>query len=372
MILQSISILNFRNLEPVSSGFGKGFWVVLGANGQGKSNFLEAIHVLCMGRSRRTDRDKDLIRSYEKWFSVNGKFIREERGSLELSVRITPEGKKELSVFGTQAQRLASYVAEAACVMFTSEDVEVILGDPSGRRLFLNEALSQTSQGYLFDLARYRRALDQKRSILRDVRERLASVDSLDIWDQQLADYGGRVCARRERYLRMLNREAGALYERLSGAAEEMTLEYHPSVRAPEALEQWPDAMAQALREKRPDEVARGITLVGPQRDDILIKIRNLEARSFASRGQARTAALALRLAQARIAKEQTGEWPLILMDDVFAELDADRRGLLAEVAMEAEQVFASAASLSDLPDLGEAVAGRILVSAGQLQVENA
>lgn len=370
MHLQSISILNFRNIEPFSSGFGKGFWAVLGANGQGKSNLLEAIAMLCSGRSRRTERDRETIRMHETWMSLDGTLEREMRGEARLSVRLTPEGRKELTVFGAPVGRLAKYITEASCVVFSSEDVEIVLGEPTLRRQYINEAVSQASHGYIYDLSRYRRALEQKNSALKLVRERLAPPDSLDVWDAQIADYGGRVCARREKFIRGLARLAADTYGRLSDSAESLAVSYDPSVPAPEALEEWPRALADALRGRRQEEIARGVSLVGPQRDDLKMDIGGLTARSFASRGQARTAALALRLSQASLAREQTGEWPIVLMDDVFSELDSRRRELLAAVASEAEQVFATAASASDLPDLDAVLAGRVLVERGALRVE--
>jgi len=370
MHLQSISILNFRNIEPFSSGFGKGFWAVLGANGQGKSNLLEAIAMLCSGRSRRTERDRETIRMHETWMSLDGTLEREMRGEARLSVRLTPEGRKELTVFGAPVGRLAKYITEASCVVFSSEDVEIVLGEPTLRRQYINEAVSQASHGYIYDLSRYRRALEQKNRALKLVRERLAPPDSLDVWDAQIADYGGRVCARREKFIRGLARLAAEMYARLSDSAEPLAVSYDPSVPAPEALEEWPRALADALRGRRQEEIARGVSLVGPQRDDLKMDIGGLTARSFASRGQARTAALALRLSQASLAREQTGEWPIVLMDDVFSELDSRRRELLAAVASEAEQVFATAASASDLPDLDAVLAGRVLVERGALRVE--
>ncbi len=370
MHLQSISILNFRNIEPLSAGLDTGFWAVLGSNGQGKSNLLEAIAMLCSGRSRRTERDRETIRMHESWMSLDGTVEREMRGEARLSVRLTPEGRKELSVFGAPVGRLAKYITEASCVVFSSEDAEIVLGEPTLRRQYINEAVSQASHGYIYDLSRYRRALEQKSRALKQVRERLSPPDSLDVWDAQIADYGGRVCARREKFIRILARLASEIYGRLSDSAEALAVSYDPSVPAPEALEEWPRALAEALHSRRQEEIARGVSLVGPQRDDLKMEIGGLLARPFASRGQARTAALALRLSQASLAREQTGEWPIVLMDDVFSELDARRRELLAEVAAEAEQVFATAASESDLPDLSAVLAGRVSVAKGLIRVE--
>lgn len=370
MHLQRITVLNFRNLEPCSLELGPGFWAVLGDNGQGKSNFLEACGVLCSGRSHRTERERDLARRGERWFTVEGRIWREQRGPVDLAVRLTPEGRKELLANGSRSPSQTVYAREASSVRFSSDDVEIVRGEPSLRREFLNEAASLVSQGYVYDHNRFRRALEQKSRALRDIRERQASEASLDVWDAQLADYAGRVCARRERLLRELAPLAAGLYARLSGGEEELKLSYSPDVPAPASLEDWPGAIAAALSARRKEELERGIPLTGPQRDDVSIVIGGMDARAFASRGQCRTAALALRLAQARLVLEQTGEWPLLLMDDVFAELDDRRRRLLMESASAAGQTLAAAASLSDLPGPEVAFAGRIRVSRGMLSRE--
>lgn len=369
MYLRGISIQNYRNLEPVSMALGQGFWAVLGENGQGKSNLLEAVSVLCMGRSRKAGRDRDLVRFGESYMRLEGRFSREHRGDLESAVRVSEEGK-ELLLFGSAVTRLAKFIGEASCVLFNSNDVEMVLGEPSGRRLFLNEALGQVNQAYLFDLGRSRRALEQKNRALKDVRKGFAPASSIGIWDSQLSQHGGRVCARRDAFLRRLGDEAARLYTRLSGGAEELETRYVPSAGVPDDPERWAEQIAERIAERKQDEILRGISLVGPQRDDFTMTLDGADVRSFASRGQARTAALALRLAQCRIAFEDTGEWPIVLLDDVFAELDVSRRQLVAELAGEAQQVFASSASESDLPPEMQPAPGVIRVCRGSVAIE--
>ena len=221
MYLKAISIQNYRNLEPVSMALGQGFWAVLGENGQGKSNLLEAVSVLCMGRSRKADRDRDLVRFGDSFMRLEGRVSREKRVDSESVVRVSEEGK-ELLLFGSAVTRLAKFIGEASCVLFNSNDVEMVLGEPSGHRLFLNEALGQVNQAYLFDLGRCRRALEQKNRALKDVRKGYAPASSIGIWDTQLSQHGGRVCARRDAFLRRLGDEAARLYTRPSRGAEEL------------------------------------------------------------------------------------------------------------------------------------------------------
>lgn len=367
MYLKGISIQNYRNLQPASIALGPGFWTVLGSNGQGKSNLLEAISVLCMGRSRKADRD--LVRFDAGFMRLEGKFSREVRGDLESVVRISPQGK-ELLLFDSPSVRISRFIGEASCVLFNSGDVEMVLGEPSGRRLFLNEALGQISQPYLADLGRSRRALEQKNSALKGVRQRAALPSSLDIWDRQLVMHGARVCARRQSFLERLGAQAASLYAELSGGGEALSLVYCPSSGVPGPDVRWEDHIASTIAARRGEEIARGISLVGPQRDDFTMKLDGADVRSFASRGQARTVALALRIAQSALAFEDTGEWPILLMDDVFAELDAARRQTVAALCSRAQQVFASAASETDLPDVRQYAPGVIRVARGAVGVQ--
>lgn len=263
MYLKGISIQNYRNLEPISIALGKGFWAVLGENGQGKSNLLEAVSVLCMGRSRKASRDNDLIRFGESFMRLEGRFSREQRGDLESVVRVSEQGK-ELLLFGSAVTRLAKFIGEASCVLFNSNDVEMVLGEPSGRRLFLNEALGQVNQAYLFDLSRCRRALEQKNRALKDVKKGYALASSIGIWDSQISQHGGRVCARRAAFLGRLGDEAARLYSRLSSGAEALETRYAPSAGMPDDPERWAEQIAERIAERKQDEILRGVSLVGP------------------------------------------------------------------------------------------------------------
>lgn len=323
--------------------------------------------MLLAGRSRRTEKDRELISFEADWFRLEGKLEREEQGEVELSVRLTPEGGREMFVYGSKVPRLSTYMAESGCVYFDSNDVELILGEPTWRRQFLNEGVSAVSPGYLADLARYRRVLEQKNRLLKDIRAGLAPVSALDMWNPQVAEYGSRLCHRRQAWLEGLSGMAGELYTLLSDGREDLALQYAPSVPAPETEGDWQGVFLEVLEKVKRDEAQRGVALVGPQRDDMTVLISGRPARSFASRGQARTAALSLRLAQARLARERTGQWPVLLMDDIFAELDPLRRRLVAEAAAEAQQVFAAAASQADLPELPSGLAGRLDVSGGTI-----
>lgn len=323
--------------------------------------------MLLAGRSRRTEKDRELVSFESDWFRVEGKLEREERGEVDLSVRFTPESSREMLVYGSKVPRMSSYMAESGCVFFDSTDVELILGEPTFRRQFLNEGVTAVSPGYLTDLARYRRVLEQKNRLLKDIRAGMAPVTALDMWNPQVAQYGSRLCHRRKTWLEGLSGIAGELYSLLSESREDLALQYAPSVTAPDNEEGWQESFLEALEKVKRDEAQRGVALVGPQRDDITVLISGRPARSFASRGQARTAALALRLAQARLARQRTGEWPVLLMDDIFAELDPLRRRLVAEAAAEAQQVFAAAASQADLPELPSGLAGRLDVSGGTI-----
>ncbi len=178
------------------------------------------------------------------------------------------------------------------------------------------------------------------------------------------------MCARRARFVRQIGGLAEGLYSEISGGGEPFSLSYEPTVPAPESAEQWPAVLADAIHARRQDEITRGVALIGPQRDDLKITINEMDARSFASRGQARSAALAFRLAQAQLTFDLTQEWPVLLMDDVFSELDSSRREVLGNLAARAEQALATAAAETELPGMDSGWAGRIVLEQGCLSVE--
>jgi DNA replication and repair protein RecF len=355
--LRTLRLVNFRNYGEEEFAPGGRLNLLLGPNAQGKSNLLEAIYLLATGRSYRGAPDGDLVRWGTGGFAIRGR-VERTYGETTLEVSYQSDGRKQIRVNGADLRRLSELFGYLTIVIFSPEDLQLVKGGPAHRRRFLDLELAQSDPAYRQDLIDYQQVLLQRNSLLRQA----ASPAELLAWNDQLVALGGRVQAKRARAVRRLSPLAGAAHRRITAGQEELRLSYLPAAgpgagrsEAGEAeagwsSEDWRARLACQLKKVRAAELRRGLTLLGPHRDDLLLSINEAEARSFASQGQQRTAALAVKLSELAFLREETGESPLLLLDDVLSELDAERRRFLLEAAGEQTQVFVTTASPRALP----------------------
>lgn len=357
MFVERLELAEFRSYESLSLEFGAPLGLIAGGNGQGKTNLLEAIALLAGGRSPRTARDGEMVRRGTPEAAVRGLVRRTQRESVALAVGIRADGAKTVKVGGLP-RRLGELIGELTAVLFLPDDLALVSGAPERRRAFLNGALGQIDRRYLTALGRYRQALRQRNELLRTAEQRRLDEALLLVYDDQLAAEAAVLMAARVEFIAALGREAAAVHARLSGG-ERLRLEYQPSVPLPEATDEPALAaqVAEHLVAARSRELRRGITLVGPHRDELALELDGRSARQFASQGQQRTAALALKIAELRCLTAAAGEPPVLLLDDVLSELDAGRRREVMGLVDEAEQVLitASDAALFDRALLGGA-----------------
>lgn len=236
-------------------------------------------------------------------------------------------------------------------VIFSGADVDMVKGEPSRRRRFLNLEISQVSPGYVYALGRYKRVLDQRNNLLKSIKSGTASSGALRIWDSQLAGYGAAVIARRVEFVNLISAAASRIYGLLSGGSEALGIAYRPSldIEAKATEQDIADQFASSLAARAESDVARGTTGLGPHRDDVLLKVDNLPAREFASQGQQRTAAIALKLAEIELVENYVGEPPVVLLDDVMGELDELRRAQVLELTTGRCQTLLTTTHLSDI-----------------------
>ncbi len=324
MRLTELRLRDFRNYASLDASFGEGVTVVHGPNAQGKSNLLESVYTAAMGRSPRAGVDAEVIR-----FGQERAYVRASAGGarahvLEVAVdRAT--GEKRIKVNGVPARR-GQLLGRLAVVLAGPLDDEVIRGVPRYRRRVLDAALSQVSPSYFFALTRYVRVVRQRNRLLREA----VRGTELSPWDEQLIELGAALIERRRGFVEALARRARARHARIAGGGEELEVTYVCSAGDGDERR----ALASALAIRRSEELRRGTSLVGPHRDDLRLAINGIDLRTFGSRGQQRTAALSLRLAEAEMLRDELGEWPVLLLDDVLADLDRARQAfLLREVA---------------------------------------
>lgn len=328
-----VALADFRNYSAAAVEPAPGLNAIVGPNGQGKTNLLEAIHLCATGRTLRGRRDGQAVRFGAQEATVRGTFGPPES---DVEVRIPAEGRKTVLWNGSRLPRAADLAGRAPCVCFTATSLEIVDGPPEERRTFLDSESSQLYPSYVSVLAEFKRALLQRNSMLRAWREHgLAPEGQMDVWDAALARRGAEVRSHRRRWTAKLADEVGAAY-RAVGGTEEVVLEYKPSDEASGA-----DELAALLAKSRHSDRDRGATQVGPHRDDLAIRAEGALARDFASQGQRRSLVLALKLAVYRRIASDTGRLPVLLLDDVFSDLDAGRRAaLMAEALGSGGQVF--------------------------------
>ncbi|HLW48043.1 MAG TPA: DNA replication/repair protein RecF [bacterium] len=333
MWLAELRLRDFRNYAHLDLAFDRGMTALVGANAQGKSNLLEAVYTVSLGRSPRASADVELVRFGQDRAYVRAE-VREPRGDvLEVAVdRAT--GEKRLKVNGVVVRR-GQLLGRMAVVLAGPLDGEVVRGAPGARRRVLDAALSQASPSYYFTLTRYLRVVRQRNRLLGEG----AAGSALEPWDEQLVTLGATLIERRRVFVRALAGRAALRHARIAGGAEQLDIAYACTADLPGEEDTGGTGddravLARALARYRGEELRRRTSLAGPHRDDLRITVNGIDLRTFGSRGQQHTAALSVRLAEAELLREELGTWPVLLLDDVLADLDAARQiSLLREVA---------------------------------------
>ena len=325
MRLCAHKLRGFRNIAAAEFHPAEGVSVICGENGQGKTNLLESVFLLTGAKSFRRAKDKELIGKNSEGFAViESVFIAEDRRQ---TLRLTVSDKGRMASLNKAGERKASeHAGKFCCVVFSPEHLELVKGTPAERRRFLDTALCQLSSRYHAALREYTRLVQQKNTLLKDARGISAAFDMLDIYDEQLADVALFLSSTRRSFIEKLQLHAAEAYGDVSGEREMLSLGYIATL-GDTAAER--EAVLLQLRGARTDDLRAGFSTVGPHRDDMAIFLNGDAARVFASQGQQRTAVLALKLAEAELFRESLGETPVLLLDDVLSELDANRQQFL-------------------------------------------
>ena len=390
--LRELVLVNFRNYVRLALAPGAGITVLRGDNGQGKSNVLEAVYFLATTRSPRAGSDRELVhwrarRDTIPFARLEARVAREElelhleiliRAEADPSGAAPPDGAATVPAIATVAKQIkvnglptkaVDLVGQVNVVLFTPDDVALVAGPPAGRRRYLDITSSQVSGLYLLPLQRYNRVLVQRNHLLRQVRERRQSRDTLDFWTGELVAAGTAIVAHRLEMVADVNQALAPLFRHLSGTQQRLGLVYHPTsnptaptdasangvdpqMAKPERpiLEELAERYAERVRELLGREIEQGVSLVGPHRDDLSFVVDGVDLHTYGSRGQQRLAVLALKLAEGEYMRAQTAERPILLLDDVLSELDPARRGFVLEQAGREGQTFITTTDLADFP----------------------
>ena len=365
-----------------------------GGNGAGKSNLVEALYMLAIAKSLRATADRELVRwqpATEEAHAQVSAVVQRDPGPLRVQVdlksvagpgdgpaeggvdesRIAPAAsvQKYVRVNGVP-RRSSDLVGEVNAVMFSAQDMDLVLGPPSVRRRYLDILISQLDRHYLRTMQRYQRIVVQRNHLLKSVRDGRSDADELGFWDDQLVETGRYIMSRRASTVGVLSRNAGPLHGELSGEGEDLELVYQPGVEAyqGDSEEEMARSLRDALVERRPREVAQGHTVSGPHRDDIQVLLDGMEAGLYASRGQCRTVVLAMKLAEAGNLREERGQEPILLLDDLLSELDPRRRSHVLDHVSRYQQCFITTADTHVIEAHALSRMARYEVRAGQVE----
>ena len=346
MHLSSLRLYNFRNFTEEQIQFAPQVNFVVGRNGQGKTNLIEAVNVLSLARSFRTSTVTDLVRWGEKEASAFAQ-IHQRDGDLELGIAI--KGKtKTAYVNGNKVAALGDYVGKLMCVSFSPDDLELVKGGPKERRNFIDRHLIDVRPGLMSQMLQYHRALKHKNQLLR---ERVEDLAQYEPWNRIMAESGLKIIEAREAFIGILENAAQPLHAEFTSGDGVLGLRHHSSATFTEAGSI--EAIVAALQDRLPAELAVKRSLSGPHRDDLLIKLHDHPARAFASQGQSRSIVLALKLAAIAVLEKERGESPVVLLDDVDSELDRGRGEAFFQMILGGDrQVLITGTELRD--SLGE------------------
>ena len=320
MLIKSLELKNFRNYDNLSMEFDEQTNILYGDNAQGKTNILESIYMSGTTKSHRSSVDKEMIQ-----FSHDESHIRVNVLKHNISYRIDMHLKKSkpkgIAINGIPIKKAGDLFGILNIVFFSPEDLNIIKDGPSMRRRFINMELCQLNKIYFQNLANYNKIIKQRNTLLKDISFNPSLTDTLDIWDMQLVEYGSNIIKERKKFIEKLNVITKEIHSKLTGNKEVLEVIYEPNIDL--------DKYEESLRKNRENDIYRKTTGVGPHKDDMIFQVGEVDIRKYGSQGQQRTSALSLKLAEIELVKEVIHDTPILLLDDVLAELDSNRKNYL-------------------------------------------
>jgi len=350
MIVERLELANYRNYEHLQLTFSPSINVFIGENAQGKTNVMESLYVLSMAKSHRTSNDKELIRWEQEYGKIRGE-VQKKYGRIPLELTISKKGKKA-KVNHLEQNRLSQYIGQLNVVMFAPEDLNLVKGSPQIRRRFLDMEIGQISPVYLHDLLNFQKILKHRNHILKSNAGKQSLNDVMfDVYTEQYIQLAVQIIRKRFQFMDMLQKWAEPIHFGISRGLEKLEIRYNPlNGLDPDWSEEEMSAfLEKRLSENRKRELERGLTLVGPHRDDLHFFVNGYNVQTYGSQGQQRTTALSLKLAEIELVKQEIGEAPILLLDDVLSELDDYRQSHLLNTIQGAVQTFVTTTNVEGI-----------------------
>lgn len=326
MWIKSITVEQYRNYKKIHLPFDSKLNVIVGNNAQGKTNLLESIYVSAFAKSFRTHKDSELINFDSDYARVLIEITMDNGFNQTIEYRIHKGNKKTFLVNGVNITKITELLGTINVILFYPDDLKLIKDSPVERRRFINRELSHISKVYCADIIEYNKILNQRNELLKKIPFKKELAETIDIWDEQLSSKGAKIILKRSSFCKSLNDVSSKIHSNITKGKEKLTVNYDTSVMNLENYDTIKSDLLRLLEKNNAMDIKRGFTSVGPHRDDLDIMINGINIKSFGSQGQQRTAALSLKLSEIEIIKNEVGEYPILLLDDVMSELDLNRQ----------------------------------------------
>ena len=350
MKLTNLQLQNFRNYESVQLEFTDGVHVFIGENAQGKTNLMESIYTLAMTKSHRTTNDKELIGWNKEFATIKGT-VEKTATKTNLELQFSKKGKIA-KVNYLEQKRLSSYLGNLNVILFAPENLTLVKGSPQNRRKFVDMELGQMSSLYLYDLVEYNRVLKQRNTYLKQLAIKKKQPDEyLDVLSEMLSELASKIVFHRLDFMKQLEALAIPIHDQLSLGREKFSVSYQATIPLEDGLtpEQMKEIYMNQFKKNQTREADQATTLIGPHRDDLIFYLNEIPVQTYGSQGQQRSTVLSLKLAEIELMKLSTGEYPLLLLDDVLSELDDDRQTHLIKAIENKVQTFITTTSLDGI-----------------------
>lgn len=350
MKLTNLQLQNFRNYESVQLEFTDGVHVFIGENAQGKTNLMESIYALAMTKSHRTTNDKELIGWNKEFATIKGT-VEKTATKTNLELQFSKKGKIAKVNFLEQ-KRLSSYLGNLNVILFAPENLTLVKGSPQNRRKFVDMELGQMSSLYLYDLVEYNRVLKQRNTYLKQLAIKKKQPDEyLEVLSEMLSELASKIVFHRLDFMKQLEALAIPIHDQLSLGREKFSVSYQATIPLEDGItaSQMKEIYMNQFKKNQTREADQATTLIGPHRDDLIFYLNEVPVQTYGSQGQQRSTVLSLKLAEIELMKLSTGEYPLLLLDDVLSELDDDRQTHLIKAIENKVQTFITTTSLDGI-----------------------
>lgn len=334
MYIEKLKLKNYRNYDEIDIDFDKNINIIYGNNAEGKTNLLESIYMCSTSKSHKNSKEDDIIKFNEEEAHIKIFFKKENEKEIVIDIQLNKNKKKGIAVNKVKIEKLSEFLGLFNVIMFAPEDLNIIKDGPHIRRKFIDIEICQIDKLYTSSLNNYNKTLNQRNVLLKDINlnnvNKKDLIDMLDVYDEKLVEYGTEIILKRKKNIEKLGEYVKDIHYKISDEKEELIIDYENDILAScVSLEEIKTSYLKKLKENRNIDIKNQYTGIGPHRDDISFKIGEKDIRKFGSQGQKKTAAISLKLSELSIIKEKINETPVLLLDDVFSELDEMRQKLL-------------------------------------------